>query len=78
MIIPDELYLEIIRQALIESGIDNTYINDSEFDQKPTITVESLDSPEYYKRLVWSSFYNVEDPFVIIDVENELQKPDKN
>lgn len=73
MEIPNELYLEIIRQALIESGIDNTYIIDSEFDQKPTITVESLDSPEYYKRLTWSSFYNVEDPFVVIKIEEEIK-----
>lgn len=73
MEIPNELYLEIIRQALIESGIDNTYIIDSEFDQKPTITVELLDSPEYYKRLAWSSFYNVEDPFVVIKIEEEIK-----
>lgn len=73
MEIPNELYLEIIRQALIESGIDNTYIIDSEFDQKPTITVESLDSPEYYKRLAWSSFYNVKDPFVVIKIEEEIK-----
>lgn len=73
MEIPNELYLEIIRQALIERGIDNTYIIDSEFDQKPTITVESLDSPEYYKRLAWSSFYNVEDPFVVITIEEEIK-----
>lgn len=66
MIIPNELYLEVIRQALIESGIDNTYIIDSEFDQKPTITI---DTPEYYKKLAWSCFYNVEDPFIVVELK---------
>ena len=69
MVIPNELYLEIIRQALIENGISNTYIIDSEFDQKPTITV---DTPEYYKRLAWSNFYNIKDPFVVITIDKEI------
>lgn len=68
MIIPDELYIKAIRQALIESGIYNTYIIDPEFNHKPTITIET---PEYYKKLAWSNFYNVEDLVVVIDVGEE-------
>ena len=65
MIIPNELYLKAIRQALIESGFYNTYVEDMNPNLKPSITIDTVD---YCKRLEWSSFYQV-DPFVVVELK---------
>lgn len=73
MIIPDELYIKAIRQALIESGFYNTYVEDVNPNLKPSITIDTVD---YYKSLAWSSFYQV-DPFVVVELK-EINKDEDN
>lgn len=71
MIVPDELYAKAIRQALIESGFYNTYVEDvNPLYLKHSITIDTVD---YYKSLAWSSFYQV-DPFVVVELKENTNE----